>query len=188
MLCLQLRLQGGYKIEESWCPKLGETISCETILIGMVIIFGESRFNDAPFRQAHSSKKSTTWWSLQFSGIHKWRESGCHHGKIANTTVPTRSWCIFLSQPPDMQKAPMGRFIYISISSSFTDHDQLRTNVGWRSWLARQFDNDTSCFKSLSRSKASEAYRPATQGRRWGQLILKTQLLASSSWKGPLTQ
>ena len=40
-------------------------------------------------------------------------KNGCHQGLIANTTVPTRSWSIFLAQPSDMRKPTMGRFLNI---------------------------------------------------------------------------
>ena len=40
-------------------------------------------------------------------------KNGCHWSQIANTTVPIWSKSIFWPQPPDMQKPPMGRSLYI---------------------------------------------------------------------------
>ena len=55
--------------------------------------------------------------------------------------------------------------IFLYIIGSTTDHDHHRLNVKRSPWLSLNFDNETSCFKSLSGSKKLEVNR-LTQGGR----------------------
>ena len=109
-----------------------------------------------------------SWWayiqwytiqvSTQFGGVHHFAKSIAQwHTQMERETVvikvksPMRSWSIFWPQSPDMREPPMGKLLYITCS--IADHDHPRMNVVWRSWLPLHSDYETSCFKSLSRSK-----------------------------------
>ena len=75
----------------------------------------------------------------------------------------------------------MGRSAYLI--ESIMDYDHPETSVVWvLAFVAFQHRDIL-----LAWSKPSEFKGPATQGRRWGQLIFKTKPLASTSGRGPFS-
>ena len=84
-------------------------------------------------------------------------------------------------------------YIYIYIYFIFflfvnTDHGHPRMKVVWRSWLTLHFNNETSCFNSLSRSKSSKFSVEPHRADGEVNLILKLKPQPPPHTDGPLTQ
>ena len=121
----------------------------------------------------HISVEFTALWNLYISDIHntrkKWLSSRSYRQYDSTHIV-----LVFILKD-----------FYISIWFNHRPRSS-RTNMVWGSWLPPHFNNEISCFKILSWSKPSEVQRTGTQDRRWGQLILKTKHIASTSCWGTI--
>ena len=67
----------------------------------------------------HQSGNRTIRWSPPFCEVYSSvthtnaEKYGCRQSQIGNIVIPTWSLSIFLQQPPDMRKPPMGRSLFI---------------------------------------------------------------------------